>query len=155
MLNQHIHSNVFRMPTLTSGVASRRYQGPHVWELPLDALKAAPVQWHCFMHGGRLAQAYSVPASTTMLLDRLDENIATYLVCTNRPGDHLRFVRAPNPSSSFVLIQSFTELLSSWHAGQLLVHGVGAARHRWVSHLLWFRSPQSVLRPLVVAVMTH
>jgi hypothetical protein len=46
----------------------------------VDALRAAPVEWERFMHGGRPRDAYNVPDSTTMLLERLDENIVTYLV---------------------------------------------------------------------------
>lgn len=58
----------------------RRYQGPHVWDLPVDALRAAPVEWERFLHGGSLQAAYNVPDSTAMLLERLDENVVTYLV---------------------------------------------------------------------------
>lgn len=58
----------------------RRYHGPHVWDLPVDALRAAPVEWERFLHGGSLQAAYNVPDSTTMLLERLDENVVTYLV---------------------------------------------------------------------------
>ena len=58
----------------------RRYQGPHVWDLPVDALRAAPVEWERFLHGGSLQDAYNVPDSTAMLLERLDENVVTYLV---------------------------------------------------------------------------
>lgn len=57
-----------------------RYQGPHVWELPVDALQAPAVSWERFLHGGRLRHAYSIPASTDMLVDRLDQNVVTYLV---------------------------------------------------------------------------
>lgn len=57
----------------------RRYQGPHVWELPVDALQAPAVSWERFLHGGRLRHAYSIPASTDMLVDRLDQNVVTYL----------------------------------------------------------------------------
>jgi hypothetical protein len=47
-------------------------------------MRAAPVEWERFLHGGCLQDAYNVPDSTAMLLERLDENVVTYLVCHPR-----------------------------------------------------------------------
>lgn len=50
----------------------------------MEALRAPPRDWERFAHGGRLGEAYSVPESMDMLLDRLAENAVFFLVRRGR-----------------------------------------------------------------------
>ena len=63
--------------------STRRYKGPYVSELSMDSLTQAPKPWPTFFMGdtgGASRGAYSLPADTTMLLDRLEENLVFFLV---------------------------------------------------------------------------
>ena len=62
---------------------TRRYKGPYVSELSMDSLRQSPKPWPAFFmgeHGGTSRAAYNLPADTTMLLDRLEENLVFFLV---------------------------------------------------------------------------
>lgn len=62
---------------------TRRYKGPYVSELTMDSVRQSPKPWPAFFmgeHGGTSRAAYNLPADTTMLLDRLEENLVFYLV---------------------------------------------------------------------------
>ena len=54
----------------------------------MDSLRQSPKPWPAFFTGDRNGAnraAYSLPADTTMLLDRLEENLVFYLVRTLHP----------------------------------------------------------------------
>ena len=62
---------------------TRRYKGPYVSEMTMDSLKQSPKPWPAFFMGdnkGTSRAPYNLPADTTMLLDRLEENLVFFLV---------------------------------------------------------------------------
>lgn len=62
---------------------TRRYKGPYVSELTMDSLRQSPKPWPAFFMGdknGTSRAPYNLPADTTMLLDRLEENFVFFLV---------------------------------------------------------------------------
>ena len=64
---------------------ARRYKGPFASELSMDSLRQSPKPWPAFFtgeRGGANRAAYSLPADTIMLLDRLEENLVFFLVRT-------------------------------------------------------------------------
>ncbi len=62
---------------------TRRYKGPYVSELSMQSLSQAPKPWPAFFMGEKSASSratYTLPADTTMLLDRIEENLVFFLV---------------------------------------------------------------------------
>ena len=70
----------------------------------MDSLRQSPKPWPAFFTGDRSGAsraAYSLPADTTMLLDRLEENIVFFLVrnlylwvVTKQPSDEEQPLRS-------------------------------------------------------------
>lgn len=59
----------------------RRYRGPHLDQLTVDHLTAAPRPWREFFEGqAGWGGAYSVPPSWATLWDRAEENLVRFLV---------------------------------------------------------------------------
>jgi len=69
---------------------TRRYKGPYVSELSIQSLSQAPKPWPAFFMGEKSASSratYTLPADTTMLLDRIEENLVFFLVRLFSPGN--------------------------------------------------------------------
>ena len=69
---------------------TRRYKGPYVSELSMQSLSQAPKPWPAFFMGEKSASSratYTLPADTTMLLDRIEENLVFFLVRLSGSGN--------------------------------------------------------------------
>ena len=61
----------------------RRYKGPYLSQLSLDVIEQPPKPWPDFLVGSSAANnqmAYNLPSHTSMLMDRLEENLVFFLV---------------------------------------------------------------------------
>lgn len=74
------HTILVRMPLEPFSSYVCRYRGPHWWELTLDELKFPPHFWQLYFGWSSPTDSYNVPCGLDHLKQRLDENVAYYVV---------------------------------------------------------------------------